>query len=279
MPVATTALSILPFGGPCGAEVKGVDMRAPLAPEVAAEIGRALLDHLVLVFRGEKPMSEAEQIEFTRRLGPIETRDGAPITRLVANVAPPGVTLKFNERHDTEMFFHHDTCFAALPQKALALHALEVPPVGGNTLFANMHAAYDALPARLKERIAGLRALHVFIYTKTERADIYQGYDKLLHATHPVAIRHPETGRRALYVNRLMTMRIEGMAAGESDALLAELFAHAERPEFQYEHRWRRGDLVLWDNLATMHARTEMPSAEPRIMRHTSLRGVAAPLP
>jgi taurine dioxygenase len=177
------------------------------------------------------------------------------------------------------MFFHHDTCFAALPQKALLLHALEVPPIGGNTLFANMYEGYDTLPARLQSRIEGLRALHVFIYTKTERADISRGYEKLLHATHPVAIRHPETGRRALYVNRLMTLRIEGLPEAESDALLAELFDHAERPEFQYEHVWRKGDLVLWDNLATMHARTEMPSREPRVMRHTSLQGVAAPGP
>jgi taurine dioxygenase len=276
MPVAT--IDIVPFGGVAGAEVRGVDFRRPVPREVAAEINRALLEHIVLVFRGQAPLSEEEQIAFTEQLGPVETRDGRAVTRLVSNVDLPGYKLKFNEHHDTDMYFHHDTCFAALPQKALLLHALQVPSSGGNTLFANMYRVYEALPPRLKDRIAGLRALHVFIFTKTVRADISKGFDKLLHATHPVVIVHPETGRRALYVNRLMTIRIEGMAEADSDALLEELFDFAERPEFRYEHAWRPGDLVMWDNLIGMHARAEMIAGEPRVMRHTSLAGVAAPL-
>jgi taurine dioxygenase len=117
----------------------------------------------------------------------------------------------------------------------------------------------------------------VFIFTKTERADISKGYDNLLHAIHPVAIRHPATGRKVLYVNRLMTIRIEGLPERESDALLETLFAVGERPEFHYEHVWRKGDLILWDNLASMHARTDMLTGEPRVMRHTSLKGFAVP--
>jgi taurine dioxygenase len=275
--MATATIDIIPFGGVAGAEVKGVDFRKPVPKEVAAEINRALLDNIVLVFRGQAPLSEAEQIAFTAQLGPVETRDGKAVTRLVSNIDLPDYKLKFNEHHDTDMYFHHDTCFTALPQKALLLHALQVPSVGGNTLFANMYKVYEALPQPMKDRIAGLRALHVFIFTKTVRADISKGFDRLLHATHPVAIVHPETGRRALYVNRLMTIRIEGMDEAESDALLEELFDFAERPEFRYEHAWGKGDLVMWDNLIGMHARTEMISGEPRVMRHTSLAGVAAP--
>jgi taurine dioxygenase len=165
----------------------------------------------------------------------------------------------------------------AMPQKALLLHALEVPSRGGNTVFANMVRVYEALPQRLKDRLEGLRALHVFIYTKTERADISQGFDKFLHATHPAVIRHPVTGRRMLYVNRLMTMRLEGMPESESAALLEELFEFAERPEFHYEHVWTKGDMVIWDNLVGMHARTEMIAGEPRTMRHTSLAGSWVP--
>jgi len=281
-------IEIVPLGEVAGAEVRGLDMRAPVPAAVAAEIERALNEHVVLVVRGAPgvaPLSEDEQVAFTAQLGPLEVRSGRPgaaqrpYTRLVSNVTPEGYALMPNELHDTEMFFHHDTCFMPVPQKVLLLHALQVPSRGGNTVFANMYRVYDALPQRLKDRLESLRALHVFIYTKTERADISQGFDKFLHAAHPAVVRHPATGRKLLYVNRLMTMRLEGLAESESDALLQELFAIAERPEFHYEHAWRQGDMVLWDNLVGMHARTAMIPDEARIMRHTSIAGSWVPVP
>jgi taurine dioxygenase len=281
--MAVRTVEIVPLGPVLGAEVKGVDLRKPVPPELATAIDRALNEHIVLVFRGQDPLTEAEQIAFTAGLGPIEVRAATPgaaqrpYSRLVSNVNLEGYQMKPSEYHATEMYFHHDTCFQPTPQKALLLNALEVPAKGGNTVFADMYRVYDALPADIKDRIAGLRALHVFIFTKTERADISKGYDNMLHATHPVAIRHPATGRKVLYVNRLMTIRIEGLPERESDELLETLFAVGERPEFHYEHVWQAGDLILWDNLASMHARTDMVADEPRVMRHTSLKGFAVP--
>ena len=276
-------IDIRPLDAPLGAEVHGVDFRKPMPKGMAADIERAMYENLVLLFRDQAPMSEDEQIAFTEQIGPQEIRvrhgetEAKATTRLVTNVDIEGEYVDSSRFHDTQMYFHHDTCFREVPQKALLLHALQLPSGGGNTLFANMYAVYDALPQRLKDRLEGVKALHIFINTSTERADISNGYADMQHATQPAVVRHPETGRKMLYINRLMTMRLEGLAESDSDDLLSELFDFAEQPRFHYAHVWREGDLAMWDNLATMHARTEMLPDEPRILRHTSLQGFVTP--
>ena len=169
------------------------------------------------------------------------------------------------------MFFHLDGCHAAEPYLGTFLYAIEVPPYGGNTCFANMCRAYESLPADLKRRLVGLRALHAYDYGVTERVKADADFSSVPHHIHPVVIRHPSTGRPALYVNRLMTVRILGLPIEESDALLARLFDAGEDRNNVYEHVWRPVDLVMWDNFASMHARTDFPPTERRLMRRCAV--------
>ena len=197
MPVRT--IEIVPLSPVAGAEVKGVDLRKPVPADVAAEIERALYEHIVLVFRGAPgaaPLSEEEQVAFTAQLGPLEIRTGRPgaaqrpYARLVSNVTPPGYALQPNELHDTEMYFHHDTCFMPVPQKALLLHALEVPSQGGNTIFANMVRVYDALPQRLKDRLE--------VLTRAARVHLHEdGARRYLEGLRKIPARRPTRWRSA----------------------------------------------------------------------------------
>src|SRR5262249_51347701 len=149
----------------------------------------------------------------------------------------------------------------------------EVPSVGGNTLFANGYRAYETLPDEVKRRIAGRKALNVYDYDNAATKRGSELRPGVPCYAHPVVRTHPATGRQALYVNRLMTVRIEGMPPGESDELLAFLFDHQERREFVYEHLWRPGDLLMWDNRCTLHARTDFPGDQRRLMRRVTILG------
>ncbi len=264
-------LDVHPMNAPLGAEVRGIDLAVPLTDETVAAIEQALYRHIVLVFRDQK-IDEPQQLAFCSRFGELYTNPNGGKTRMVSNQLQH---LPKDQLHDTEMSFHHDTIFRPVPQKALCMVALTLPKQGGNTIFANMYAAYDALSEAMKARIRPLTALSAFAYTRTAKMDL-AAIDKAPHASHPVAITHPASGRKTLYVDPLMTLKINELDAAEGDALLDELCAHAESKAFQYEHVWRAGDVVLWDNLASMHARTEM-SSEPRVIRHSSILGTVAP--
>jgi taurine dioxygenase len=154
------------------------------------------------------------------------------------------------------------------------LYAIEIPAEGGNTLFANAYAAYEALPDEVKRRIEGRKAVQVYDYGGgvLDRKHMVEPQAGMSFA-HPVARTHPATGRKALYVNRLMTHHIEGLPRQESEALLGLMFDTLERPEFVYEHRWRVGDLLLWDNRCTLHARRDFDPDESRWMRRVTIRG------
>jgi taurine dioxygenase len=159
------------------------------------------------------------------------------------------------------------------PAKASMLYAIEVPSVGGNTLFANAYAAYETLPDEVKRRIDGKKAINAYDY---DNASVKRGTrlgEGVPQYSHPVVRTHPATGRKALYVNRLMTVAIEGMGQDESDELLNLLFDHQEQPRFVYEHVWRVGDILMWDNRCTLHARTDFSSAERRLMRRVTILG------
>jgi taurine dioxygenase len=172
---------------------------------------------------------------------------------------------------DGEMFFHSDLCYIEHPVVGTMLYSVEVPSVGGNTLFADQYAAYEALPAATKAKIDPLNA--------TNRYEI--GYDVTIRRgraapdapawTHPMVRIHPQTGKKALYVNRLMTHDIEGMEETEAEALLGQLYDHQEQQRFVYEHRWRPGDIILWDNRCTLHARTDFSPNERRLLRRITI--------
>jgi taurine dioxygenase len=153
------------------------------------------------------------------------------------------------------------------------LYAIEVPKVGGSTLFANAYSAYETLPDEIKRSLDGRKALNAYDY---DSAATIRGADVSPDApsyAHPMVRTHPATRRKALYVNRLMTRRIEGLPPRESDELLALLFDHQEQPQFIYEHVWRPGDILMWDNRCTLHARTDFSSEERRLLRRVTILG------
>ena len=197
-----------------------------------------------------------------------------PNIMLISNIRENGEPI--GALPDGEMMFHHDMIHAPIPHKGTLLYSVEIPATGGDTLFASGYAAYDTLDAGIRARLEGRRAFHHYNYGSTKKGDGH-GVEAFGEAIHPVFRTHEDTGRKAVYVNRLMTIGIEGMAAAESGPLLEAVFDHAEKPEFVYAHKWRVGDVVLWDNRCSSHARTDFPAAERRLMLRTTVKGKVAP--
>jgi len=283
---ATSAmLQFVPLTRNIGCEVKGIDLREPVAPAAASAIYRAWLDHAVLVFRGQD-LTQEDLIRVTGIFG-----EFAPLGR-PANTLPkgfdkilPNIMLISNIREngetigalpDGEMMFHHDTIHRDDPHKATLLYSVEIPTHGGDTLFASGTAAYDVLDPAMKKRLEGLKAVNFYVYNSVKRND-KQGVDATSQAVHPVVRTHEESRRKALYINRLMSVRIEGMPEAESDELLNFLYDHSEKPEFVYTHVWRKGDLIVWDNRCSSHARTDFPSDQRRLLLRTTVKGLGRP--
>jgi taurine dioxygenase len=269
-------LGVRPLSGALGAEIVGVDLRTPLDDATFAQIRDAWHRHLVILLRGQE-LSEEDEVRFGERFGPpavIHTKEfvrNHPAVMLISNIREDGKPI--GALPDGEMQFHSDQCHQERPAMASMLYAIEVPASGGNTLFANGYLAYETLPPEIKRRIEGRKALNAYDYNSAAMkrgARLGEGVPSYVH---PVVRTHPATGRKALYVNRLMTVRIEEMPADESDELLAFLFDHQERPEFVYEHVWRPGDLLMWDNRCTLHARTDFSPNERRLMRRVTILG------
>jgi len=276
---------VKPLSPACGAEISGVDLTRPLSPGTVAAIKEAWGKHLVLVFRGQT-ISEEQQLRFASYFGDLGSRKKAPEplrsraegihqtnekVLLVSNIKVDGAPIgAFGEG---EFWFHIDSGYSARPYKYTFLYALELPSIGGNTMFSNMYKAYEAVPPGLKEKLRGKKALHIHEYKRSEKADISGDISSIPHYHHPVFITHPDTGRKSLFVDRLMTARIEGLAAAESSAILEELYTIGERRDFIYEHVWRLGDFVMWDNRCTIHARTDFPKEERRLLRRCTVDG------
>jgi taurine dioxygenase len=278
---ANRIAAIRPLSPTIGAEISGLDLRQPLDEATFASVREAWHQHGVLLFRGQE-LDEDDELAFAQRFGKI-----APLVTKHDVKFKPGVMLVSNIREngkqigvlpDGEMFFHSDQCYAERPLAATFLYAIEIPGHGGNTLFSNQYAAYDALPADVKQRIAGLKGMNVYDYganatvrkgslrERAERGDVPC-------FAHPIVRTHPETGRKALFLNRLMTDYIVGMKPQDSDDLLDYLFRHQEDRRFVYEHVWRIGDLMMWDNRCTLHARTDFPTTERRMLRRVIVEG------
>jgi taurine dioxygenase len=278
--------SVHPLSPVIGAEIRGLDLAQPLDDATIAGVRQAWLDHAVLVFRGQN-LDPDQQRRVVSYFGTIGVRSAAlPHKRprafegpdynadamLVSNIRQDGKPI--GVLPDGEMWFHHDMCYSATPNRASFLYSIEIPSHGGDTHFASMCAAYDNLPQALKQRIEGKRVLQAFDEVQDRRLDLDNiPLEEVKHAWQPIVVRHPETGRRALYVNRLMSHRIEGLPHAESDALLEELYSYGEDPRVRYEHVWKVGDLVMWDNLNSMHARTDFPREERRLMRRFTISG------
>ena len=258
-----------------GAAVSGLDLSKELDAGTVAALRQTWLDNVILVFP-EQSLSEDDQERFCRCFGELEVvrsakaQDGDhPSVMLITNVKGTGKV------EDGEMQFHYDQCYYETPCDGTMLYAMEVPPVGGNTLFANCYAAYESLTDEVKQRIEGRKALNYYDYGSdpTFRPDTIN--PDAPQWVHPIVRTHPETGRKALFINRLMTISIEDMERAESDGLLGLLFDHMEHPDFIYEHKWRIDDLMMWDNRCSVHARTYFDPGHQRMMRRVTVRGSA----
>ncbi len=267
--VVSTRLS--PAGG---AEITGVDLATPLMPESLAQIRAALLAHQFLVFPGQALSREA-QYAFTAQFGEVEQHGGGrpgkrqDVAHVTANLDADGnPSDRFAKGANYR--WHTDKPYYATPPALTVLYAVELPPEGGDTEFANTRLAYDALPDDMKRRIAGLRV--VFQWEAGRRPGYYA--NELPPVDHPLVRTHPDTGRRALYLGN-HAMGITGTAEDEGAALLDALLQHATQPRFTYAHRWRKGDLVVWDNRCLLHravANYEMNRYR-RIMHRNVVKG------
>ena len=269
----------VPLSAALGAEIRGLDLSRPLDAPTVAALRAAWLEHLVLVFRGQALDVEA-QARFARYFGDTSETQ-APDERsmkhnpdrrvlLITNIRENGRPVGFLP--DGELQFHSDSAFLDRPLMATVLYAVEIPDRGGETLFANAYRAYETLDPALRERLKGLRAFNIYDYATQVKSGTLERAG-LPQAVHPVIRTHPETGRKAVYVNRLMTEEILDLPPADGAALLETLFAAIERPDCVYEHVWQKGDLIVWDNRCAQHARRDFPEDQTRLMRRIGIAG------
>ena len=285
---AVGSLEIIPTGAALGAEVRGVDLTS-LDDRQFATLRDAWHQHQVILLRGQT-LDDQDLIAFSRRFGDLDWApvqetgrrfvEGLPEIYIVSNVKQNGEPI--GSLGAGEAVWHTDMSYLEKPPMASTLYALEVPPSGGNTSFCSMYAVYQSLPPELKRRIASLKIKHDGTYnsggflrqgvTPTDDPRTSPG------ALHPLVCTHPDTGRQMLYLGRRRNAYLAGLDLPESEALLDELWRFVERPEFKWEHVWRVGDLVMWDNRCTMHRRDPFDDATRRIMHRTQIKGAASPV-
>jgi taurine dioxygenase len=268
-------IGVRPIAGALGAEIEGVNAAQPLADEVVAEVRHALLDHLVVFLRNQS-LTPEQQVVFARAFGePIEYPQlkGLPGCPLIT----PVVKLP-HERVNFGGIWHSDTTYLAGPPMASMLYAIETPPYGGDTLFANQYLAYETLSEGLKRTLDPLTGISSSLKADASktREDALRAAgveNKVLTAEHPVVRTHPETGRRALYVNVGHTSAFKGWTEEESKPLLEFLFRHQVKPEFTCRFRWEPGSLAFWDNRCTQHNPVNDYHGFRRVMHRVTLAG------
>jgi taurine dioxygenase len=278
---------IRPSGKVLGAEIQCGDLKR-ISDADFEVVHESWLDHQVLLFRGQQ-LTDEDFIAFSRRFGnldwaPIQETgrrfvDGYPEIYVVSNVVENGVPI--GSLGAGEAAWHTDMSYLEEPPKASMLYALEIPPGGGDTWFCNMYVAYESLPGELKQRIQGLSAKHDGTYNSGGyvRQGVTPVDDPLTSpgAWHPLVCRHPETGRRGLYLGRRRNAYISGLTLEESESLLDVLWSFATQDAFAWRVEWQVGDVVLWDNRCTMHRRDSFDSASRRVLHRTQIKGEARP--
>lgn len=282
------AIGVSPLCSAVGAEISGVDLSRITDIQFAA-VRNAWHAHSVLLFRGQR-LSHDDLIAFSRRLGDLDEApvnengkkfvDGYPHIYVVSNVkgadGEPVGSLGAGEA-----VWHTDMSYLPAPPDASLLYSVEIPPTGGDTWFAGMIAACAALPVELRKAVAGRSIKHDGTYNSGGylRSGLAASDDPVssVGTPHPVICIHAPTGRETLYLGRRRNAYMPGMPLVESEALLDALWAHASRPEFAYAHRWRVGDLLLWDNRTTMHRRDPFDAGTRRLMYRTQIKGTGVP--
>lgn len=294
----TDSMRVRPLSDEIAAEIQSVDLSRPLDDDVFAAIYNAWLEHHVLLFR-DQDLTDPQMIAFSRRFGELDLApipghgrafvEGLPEMFVISNVVEDGRPI--GSLGDGECLWHTDMAYTPAPPKASCLYALEVPEAEGDTGFLNMYAAYETLPASLRDRIAGRTIKHDTQYTldgldrdggvplAAARVNGALDVAKLPGVDHPIVRTHPETGRKALYIGRRQNTYVNGLAVAESEELLDELWAHADgRGRDTWHHRWRPGDLLIWDNRCVMHRRDEFSPSVRRVMHRTQIKSDAPPV-
>ena len=257
----TPSINIQSVAGTLGAEITGVDLSQPLDDATVAEINQALLDNLVIFFRGQHITPE-QQIAFARRFGELHIHPYIPHLEGYPEI----LQLKSKATGPSDMAYqsntwHTDLTYEAKPPKACVLRAVEVPAAGGDTMWNNLYAAYDALSEPMKEFLDDMTAVHYiavimpsdFLEQKYSPQQVTRFHEATPPVEHPVVRTHPETGRKCLFVNRNFTSHIKGLSRSESDAQLGFLIQHIEQPEFAVRFHWMRDSIAMWDNRCTQH--------------------------
>jgi taurine dioxygenase len=281
----THTMRVIPSGKALGADVAGVDLAKPLSPHQLNIIEQAWEDHLVLRFRNQAHITVEQQIAFSRHFGLLDKRptvshgmskehDELPqeIT-VISNVKINGVPL--GALGDGEAVWHADMTYNEHPPRGACLFAKEAPPTGGNTHFANMAMAYDALDNELKQRVAQLHCVHDA--SRNSAGELRLGFvdntdpTQTVGAVHPLVVTHPTTGRKALMLGRRRSAYIKGLSLEDSEALLDVLWAHATQDRFTWTQVWQVGDVVMWDNTCTLHKRDAFDPQSRRLMLRTQI--------
>ncbi len=279
----TDSLGLEPLGPILGARVRGVDLREPVSDAQAQAMRDAFARYHVLCVPAQE-ITNDDQIRFARLFGRADA-DFIGKPQMVEKPeydgpAKRGVMYISNIREngkevgalpDGELHFHSDGAHRKSPYRATTLFAIKVPSRGGETKFANLQMAWETLPDALKQRVEGRQVRNVYDTRATLRSQTDESDDALSNAVHPLVRVHPDTGRKSLFASRLMTRNIVDMDRAESDALLAQVFDHIERPEFVHAHAWTPGDLLIWDNRCLNHARSDFPADEPRHLRRVTI--------
>jgi len=283
--VATEALTVHRLGDSLGAEIRGIDLNQPLDEEQVQAVRRAWAEHLVLRFRGQESLTLEAHIAFSRHFGRLDIRPKASMTMsqeyealpaeitVISNIKVGGQPL--GALGDAEAVWHADMTYNDHPPKGACLYAKEVPPTGGNTHFANMYAAYEALDNATKSRIKSLSCIHDA--SRNSAGELRLGYEdntdprKTVGAIHPLVGTHPVTGKPYLMLGRRRNAYIVGLEIDESETLLNRLWAHATQAQFTWAQVWQAGDLVMWDNTCTLHRRDSFDPATRRLMYRTQI--------
>ncbi|MCW5737666.1 MAG: TauD/TfdA family dioxygenase [Enhydrobacter sp.] len=274
-------MKAVPLNAALGARIEGLHRADATKPAVGELLNKALGEHLLVVVPGT-PMSAAEMRDFSTAFGKpraqllrYKRNDEVPeVSTMVSTIMADGTTDKTAIRAED---WHTDDSYMAVPAKATLLHAMEIPSHGGRTWFCNMHTVYEALPEATRRRIDGRRAMHAYDTARARNRPSPRTPQEIAETPdieHPLVRTHPDTGRKALYLNFNRLDRIVGMEREESDALLDELAAEARKPQHHFAHEWTVGDCVIWDNRATMHrVDVDYPVGERRIMQRVLIEG------
>jgi taurine dioxygenase len=280
------SLVIQPVSPHIGAEVIGADLSQPIGDNLFRELHQAWVDADGLLVVRDQQITPEQQIAFSRRFGELASAGDNPVIQKYALPGYPEIFRVSNKKQDGEplgredagTYWHADGTWQAFPSKASILYGIEIPRVGGNTMFADLYQAWETLTPTLQRMIEGLQAVHAMANaggTSFEREFTGKGdVVAAKTAVHPLVITHPDSGRKALFVNRGYTAQIVGLSRAESDALLGFLFQHSTAPELVYRHSWRPRDLVIWDNRCTAHyAIPDYKAVGDRYLHRTSVKG------